>query len=203
MKILAVADIEDRILYDHFTKERVAGVELIVACGDLKADYLDFLMTMVNVPMIYVRGNHDDEFMLEPPLGADCIENKIFKYKGIRFLGLGGCIRYKYDAMNMFTENEMKMRIVRATPKIMLAGGFDVLVTHAPAKGYGDMPGSHTHEGFQCFNYLMNKYQPAYMLHGHVHNNYGIVKMESEHPSGTKIVNCCGYKIIDIPEKKE
>ena len=60
MKVLVVSDVEDTLLYDHFRKERVAGVELIISCGDLKQDYLDFLMTMVNVPMIYVRGNHDD-----------------------------------------------------------------------------------------------------------------------------------------------
>ena len=47
MKILAVADVEDNLLYDHFRKERTQGVELIISCGDLRADYLDFLMTMV------------------------------------------------------------------------------------------------------------------------------------------------------------
>ena len=63
MKVLIVADIEDKRLYDFYRKERTEGVELIVACGDLKPDYLDFLITMVNVPTIYVRGNHDDRYI--------------------------------------------------------------------------------------------------------------------------------------------
>ena len=201
MKVLVVADVEDKLLYDFFRKERVEGVELIVSCGDLHADYLDFLMTMVNVPMIYVRGNHDDRFITDPPLGAECIENRVYKFNGVRFLGLGGCIKYArgtQDKINMYTENEMKMRILKVKPKIALAGGFDVLVTHAPAKGYGDMPGSYTHSGFESFNGLMEKYKPAYMFHGHVHSNYGRVQLNHEHPSGTKIINACGFKIVDI-----
>ena len=90
MKILAVADIEDKLLYDHFDKKRVEGVELIVGCGDLRSDYIDFLISMINVPMIYVRGNHDDGQIKEPPLGAICIEDRIFEYNGVKFMGLGG-----------------------------------------------------------------------------------------------------------------
>jgi len=202
MKVLVVADIEDKLLYDFFRKDRVAGVELIISCGDLKQDYLDFLMTMVNVPMIYVRGNHDDSYFTNPPLGAECIDGRIFKYKGIRFLGLGGSIRYKRDCRTMFTESEMNSRIIKLTPRLMLSRGFDVLVTHSPAEGYGDMTGSYTHKGFKCFNKLLNKYKPIYMFHGHVHNNYGRVKLTNKHPSGTEILNCSGFRIVDIPDKE-
>lgn len=198
MKILAVADVEDRLLYDHFKKERVKGVELIVSCGDLRADYLDFLMTMVNVPMIYVRGNHDDRLVSKPPLGAVCIENKVYKYNGVRFLGLGGSVGSKPGALNLYTEDQMNRRIMKMTPSIMLNGGFDILVTHSPAKGYGDMKGSFSHQGYECFNKLINRYSPEYMLHGHVHDSYGNVKLYHDHESGTKIVNCCGFKIIEI-----
>ena len=203
MKVLFVADVEDKMLYDFFRKDRVEGVELIVSCGDLKQDYLDFLMTMVNVPMIYVRGNHDTSYFDYPPLGAVCIEDRIVKFKGVRFLGLGGCIRYKNDCRTMFTEREMRRRIRKLRFKLFVNRGFDVLVTHSPAEGYGDMEGSHTHKGFKCFNDLLNKYKPGYMVHGHVHSNYGRVKLTNQHPSGTEIYNCCGYRIVDIqvPEK--
>lgn len=198
MKILAVADVEDRLLYDNFKKERVEGVELIVSCGDLRAGYLDFLISMVNVPMIYVRGNHDDRLVQEPPMGADCIEDKIFTYKGINFMGLGGSMKYKKNALNMYTEPHMAIRAARLAPKAAIKG-VDVLVTHAPAKGYGDLEDL-PHQGFQTFNNIMNRYKPAFMLHGHVHTNYGRIKREYDHPSGTKIINTCGYQIIEIPE---
>ncbi len=197
MKILAVADEEDKILYDHFKKERVAGVELIVACGDLRADYMDFLMTMVNVPMIYVRGNHDDNLITTPPLGAVCIEDKVYKFNGKTFMGLGGSVRYNNTGKNMYTEREMRMRALRLYPKAVLKGGVDVLVTHAPARGYGDLE-DRPHKGFDTFNKVMDKFHPEYMLHGHVHMNYGRIRRVHEHPSGTKIVNAYGFQIIDI-----
>ena len=197
MKILAVADVEDKILYDHFKKERVAGVELIVSCGDLRADYMDFLMTMVNVPMIYVRGNHDDDFFDHPPLGAVCIEDRIYKFNGKTFMGLGGSPRYNRTGKNMYSETEMKMRALRLHPRSVIKGGVDVLVTHAPARGYGDLDDL-PHRGFETFNFVMNKYHPDYMIHGHVHMNYGRIIREHDHPSGTKIINACGFQIIDI-----
>ena len=201
MKVLVVTDLEDKLLYDCFRKERVEGVELIVSCGDLRADYLDFLMTMVNRPMIYVRGNHDDELNAKPPLGGICIENKVYRFGGVRFFGLGGCKGAQQGALNRYSENSMRMRILKSEPSIALSRGIDVFVAHSPVRGYGDVEGSHTHEGFDCFNDFLGRHKPAIMLHGHVHNNYGRVRTEFDHPSGTKIINCCPFKIIDIPGK--
>lgn len=77
--------------------------------------------------------------------------------------------------------------------------GIDVLVTHAPAKGYGDLEDI-PHQGFDTFNYIMQRYRPSYMFHGHVHANYGRnIKIFQEHESGTKIVNAYGYQILDLP----
>ncbi|MBO4459693.1 MAG: metallophosphoesterase family protein [Clostridiales bacterium] len=201
MKVLIVADTEDKRLYDFYRKDRTDGVELIVACGDLKSGYLDFLITMVNVPTIYICGNHDGNLIKEPVPGAECIENKVFKFKGYTFAGLGGSMRYNPDARNMYTENEMRWRAAKLAPKIALAGGLDVLVTHAPAKGYGDLDDL-PHRGFETFNQIMNRYKPSYMFHGHVHTNYAMnVKTHMVHESGTQIYNAYGYQIIDLPDK--
>ena len=58
MKILLVSDVECPALWDHFRPDRVEGVELIISCGDLKHEYLEFLVTMINKPLLYVPGNH-------------------------------------------------------------------------------------------------------------------------------------------------
>ena len=59
MKILAVADEECKALWDYFTPDKLEGVELIIACGDLSRHYLEYLATMAPVPLLYVHGNHD------------------------------------------------------------------------------------------------------------------------------------------------
>ena len=52
MKILAVSDVECPALWDYYRPERVAGVDLIISCGDLKREYLEFLVTMTNKPVL-------------------------------------------------------------------------------------------------------------------------------------------------------
>ena len=40
MKILAVADEESRYLWDHFSPDKLRGVDLILSCGDVSPQYL-------------------------------------------------------------------------------------------------------------------------------------------------------------------
>ena len=48
MKILAVSDIESKYLWDYFEPKKLEGVELILYCGDLAAEYLSFLATFTH-----------------------------------------------------------------------------------------------------------------------------------------------------------
>lgn len=203
MRILAIADEESKALWDYYSPEQVEGVDLIIACGDLRAAYLEFLVTMTNRPLLYVRGNHDGAYQKNPPEGCICIEDRVYDFQGLRILGLGGSQRYSDAPADMYTEKEMSRRIRKAAPDILLRNGFDLLVTHAPAAGYGDMDDL-PHRGFACFNDLMDRYHPRYMLHGHVHQSYGAGRFTRRivHPSGTTIVNACGHCFLDIaPEE--
>lgn len=199
MKILTVADEENKWLWDYYDAEKVKDIDLILSCGDLDPDYLQFLVTMTNCPLLYVRGNHDTKYDKNPPLGCINIDDRIYDYKGLRILGLGGSMRY-HRGPDMYTEEEMQKRIRRLKKRMTLMNGFDILLTHAPAKGWGDMDDL-PHQGFECFNGLMEKWHPLYMLHGHVHKNYSSgFERERLHSSGTKIVNAYSAHILEIGE---
>ena len=43
--ILFIADEPDKGLWDFFDKEKLAGIDLIISCGDLPPQYLSFLAT--------------------------------------------------------------------------------------------------------------------------------------------------------------
>ena len=101
MKILFVSDVPDKALWDYFQPSRSEGVELIISCGDLPAEYLEFLVTMVNRPLLYVHGNHDSGYEQHPPQGCQCIDDKVVTAGGLRILGLGGSMRYKPDSPHM------------------------------------------------------------------------------------------------------
>lgn len=70
MNILAIADVEERCLWECFRKERFEDVDLILSAGDLDPDYLEFLVTVINKPLVYVRGNHDDRYARHARAGA-------------------------------------------------------------------------------------------------------------------------------------
>ena len=170
MNILVLADEESKYLWDYFEKSKLDGIDLIISCGDLKPQYLSFLATFAKVPILYVHGNHDAIYETTPPDGCICIDDNLYVYNGIRILGLGGSQCYNFGAYQ-YSEREMRSRIFKLRRKLRKYGGFDILVTHAPALELNDgedLP----HKGFQAFRDLLDKYKPKYFLHGHVHLTY-------------------------------
>jgi len=201
LNILCLADEENKGLYEYYRKENLHDADLIISCGDLNARYLEYIVTVSNKTLLYVRGNHDGNYDIDPPLGCYDIDDRIYDFNGLRILGLGGSMRY-HDGKDMYTEAEMKKRIRKINSAISLRNGVDIIVAHAPVKGYGDMEDL-PHQGFECFNELLNRWKPKYFLHGHVHKNYRTkdFKREFTHPSGTKIINC--YDRYDLVIKDD
>ena len=197
MKILAVSDIESKALWDYFDKSRLEGIDVIVSCGDLKAEYLSFLATFFYGHVLYVHGNHDESYEKKPPEGCICIEDQVFVHQGIRFLGLGGSMRYKPGPFQ-YTDRQMSLRAVRLWPKIAAHHGFDVLVTHAPAFGQGDAP-TPAHQGFKSFLSLMDRYSPRVHLHGHVHLNYDPLSGRVHRYQETTIINAYEKYVFELP----
>ena len=197
MRILAVADEESRSLYDYYTPGKLDGYDLILACGDLKKSYLEFLVTMARCPLFYVHGNHDESFDTDPPEGCVCIDGKLVVYQGVRILGLGGSYRYRQGKFQ-YTESQMRKRILRLMTALWFHRGFDILVTHAPARGVNDLDNL-THRGFACFRLLLEKYRPAYFLHGHIHLSYGLHVPRRSQYSATTVINACGSTELDFP----
>ena len=198
MKILLLADEESKYLYDFFDKSKLEGIDLIISCGDLSPNYLSFLATFSRVPILYVHGNHDVCYKDTPPGGCTCIDGKLYEYKGIRILGLGGSMEYKYGgADHQYSERAMRKRIRKLEPKIMWKKGFDILVTHSPAYRINDSDDI-PHTGFKCFRMLMEKYKPQYFVHGHVHINYGRDFVREAKYQDTTIINAYERYIIEI-----
>ena len=195
MRILAVSDTEAKQFYDYYRPGVLAEYDLILACGDLKAPYLEFLVTMARCPVLYVHGNHDERFEKRPPEGCDCVEDMIYEYKGIRILGLGGSYRYR-EGSCMYSEKQMRRRVRRLYWKLRKSGGFDILLTHAPARGLNDFD-TLPHRGFEVFHDLLEKYKPKYFIHGHIHMEYGHDIPRVTRLEHTTVINASGYYAFD------
>lgn len=199
MKILVLADHESKSLYDYYEPEKIKDVDLIISCGDLRPSYLSFFATLSHAPVLYVRGNHDGIYAERPPEGCICIEDDIYVFRGVRILGLGGSMEYIPGAENQYTEWRMRRRIKKLRWKLMRHKGFDILVAHAPAYDLNDLPDI-PHMGFACFKSLMDKYEPKYFLHGHVHANYGTGFKREDQYGKTKVINGFEYYIVEYPD---
>lgn len=196
MKIMLISDEEDRGLWDYFKKEKLEGADLIISAGDLKAVYLSFLVTLANRPLLYVHGNHDGSYDKWPPEGCDCIDDKLVTINGVRILGLGGSMLYN-GGPYQYTEKQMRWRIWKLQGKIRRAGGVDIVVTHAPIRGYGDQDNL-PHRGFEAFLPLLDKWKPKYLVHGHVHQRYGTGWERTRQYGETTIINACGKTFIEL-----
>ncbi len=199
MRILAISDEPSGKLWGGQCREALKGVDLILSAGDLPAAYLSFLTCFTNAPVIYVHGNHDDRYAQKPPEGCLCADGRIVRIGDVRILGLGGSIRYRPDGVNMYSEDEMAGRIASLRWKLRSTGGFDILLTHAPIRGLGD--DDHiSHRGFECFGPLLDRWHPAVMIHGHMHQAYSAFFQRQREYNGIPVINASTSYEFDLPE---
>lgn len=199
MRILALADEPSDRLWGERCREALSGIDLILSAGDLPSSYLSFITCFTNAPVVYVHGNHDDKYAQKPPEGCLCADGKVVQLKGVRILGLGGSLRYRPDAVNMYSEQEMEDRIRSLRGKLHSTGGFDILLTHSPIRGVGDQDHI-SHRGFECFGPLLDKYRPAVMIHGHVHQAYSAFFQRQREYHGIPVINASTSYVFDLPE---
>ena len=198
MKLLLISDKESPYLWDYYQPGCLKDYDLILSCGDLKPDYLTFLVTMARGPLLYVHGNHDGNYASRPPEGCQCIEDDLVTVNGLRILGLGGCPVYS-SGPHQYTEAQMRRRIHRLWWKLRRAGGVDIVLTHAPIKGCGDGD-DYAHRGFDAFLPLLERYKPQYLIHGHVHMEYGRDVPRILQWNDTTVINAYDRYVLDIGE---
>lgn len=201
MKILIVSDYVEPTLSDRNAAERISEVELVVSCGDLPPEYLSFLRGAFNVPLYYVRGNHDIRYRSAPPEGCENIHGRLVRFGGLRFLGLEGS-RWYNGGPYQYTELQMKRTIRRLRPLMWWHRGVDVVVTHAPPRYIRDAEDP-CHRGFKSFRWLIEKYSPRYFIHGHIHENFPDPAERILAFEKTRVINGCGHHLLEIKEGNE
>src|ERR1700691_2801203 len=218
VRVLAVSDeVDGAIVADPGP---VRGADLIVACGDLPFEYLGSLMNALDVPLVFVPGNHDPDLsgyrssragltlragmpVRAPwPDGAVNADGHVVDAAGLRLAGLGGCLRYR-DGPNQYTDRQQARRALalRAAARWRRqrdGRGVDVLLTHAPPRGVGDGDDP-PHRGFTALLSLTAVLRPAALLHGHVHpvRAYG-AQAESGRIGRTVVCNVTGWHVLEI-----
>lgn len=180
---------------------------MIIGCGDLPYYYLEFMLSMLNVPLFYVHGNHDPEreFLADGtsitgPAGGVNLHLLTYKENGLLLAGLEGSIRYKQGSFQ-HTQREMWLNAFYLVPRLLinklLYGRYlDILIAHSPP--YGIHNGEdRIHVGFKSFLWLMKVFKPRYLIHGHQHI-YNPTETTRTQYMDTTVINIYPYKLIDI-----
>ncbi len=198
MKILTVSDVVVPDLYKRFDKKAFPDIDLVMACGDLPPEYLTFLCHSFGGPLFYVRGNHDIRYNEKPPQGCTDIHGRIVKHQGLKIVGLGGS-RWYNGGSNQYTEQEMKKYIRTLKFPLWWGRGVDIVITHASPRFIHDAEDP-CHRGFRCFGTFIDKYRPAYFIHGHIHRDFDSPEERITRVNTTKVINTYGYNIIHIDD---
>jgi Icc-related predicted phosphoesterase len=177
-----------------FRPERWRHVDLVLSCGDMPPEYLDFLVTSLDVPLFYVRGNHDGAYAASRYAGCTNVHGRIVEYRGIRIAGFEGSMRYNLGPVQ-YTERQMERAFACMRVKALLRGKPDVIITHAPPAG-PHAAADPAHAGFETFNRVMLTWHPRFLVHGHTHAYNG--KQESYTVDGTEVVNAYPYAVFEL-----
>lgn len=201
-RILVIGDEVVPAFYQYYRPGIFKGIDLIISCGDLPARYLEFIATVFNGDVLYVPGNHDEDYVAHPPLGCINIDGRLFVWRGLRIFGLGGSMRYK-EGPYQYTQKEMKRRLRKAWLQLFSHQGIDIFVSHAPPFGLHDSSDL-CHTGFEAFVTVLEKYKPKYYIYGHVHMNYGDFPRTDTFESTLMVNSFRQYVLdIDLPSKQK
>ena len=144
----------------------------------------------------YVGGNHDIRYKDKLPQGGLDLHGRLERFKGFNFFGLAGS-RWYNGGPFQYTEGQMRAKIRRLRPTLWWQGGIDIVVTHAPPRHVHDSEDL-CHRGFRSFRWLIDKYQPDYFIHGHIHRHFTDPSERITVVDATKVVNTYGYNILEI-----
>jgi Icc-related predicted phosphoesterase len=205
VKILCVSDtVVPQLESAANLRRRYNDIDLIISCGDLPPVYLEFITSVLNVPLYYVRGNHDEIYDERPP-GGDNLHGRVLTYKGLTFAGLEGSMRYNKGKIQ-YTESQMMQMVLKMGLRVGYdrfrnGHGVDVLVTHSPPFGIHDAEDL-PHTGFKSLLKFMEWYKPRYMIHGHVHT-YDRRKATRTKYGDTCIMNINPYTVLEVESSSE
>jgi Icc-related predicted phosphoesterase len=218
MKILCVSDQIDPLVYSSSIKERFADIDLVLSAGDLPMEYLEFIVSSLNRPLLFVFGNHNleefcyytsgkdfrwiDETRRFHGSGAVHIGFKVHREEGLIIAGLGGSMKYNRGE-SQYTEFQMKRAILKLIPSLLInrifRGRFlDILLTHASPSGIHDKSDP-CHRGFKAFLWFMRVFKPKYLIHGHIHL-YDLSAVRATKYRDTLVLNAYNHYVIDTGE---
>jgi Icc-related predicted phosphoesterase len=206
MNILAVSDTVDSLVYSPQIRNLYDEVEAVFGCGDLPYYYLEYIVSTLDKPVFFVRGNHAHEVEYgdagprSHPHGAVNLHQRVINHQGLLLAGVEGSVRYR-PGLYQYTQSEMWRHVFWLIPgffanKMKHGRYLDVFITHAPPWGIHDQTDL-PHQGIKAFLWLLRVFKPEYHFHGHIHV-YRPDTVTQTWFNDTWVINAFGHKIHQL-----
>jgi len=207
-KLLCLSDVEVPAVYSPHIRDRFPGLDAVISCGDLPWHYLEFVVSMLDLPLYYVQGNHvfdieDGEGEVRHhPQGAINLHHQVIYDPELDLIlaGIEGSLRYNRRGYQ-YTQLQMWQMVFGLVPRLMFnkvryGRYLDVFVTHAAPTGVHDED-DQAHRGVDAFRWLIKLFKPSLHLHGHVHL-YNPLKARETMLGETRVINCYGHREVSL-----
>jgi Icc-related predicted phosphoesterase len=201
MKLIALSD-----THGFHRSLEIPDGDILIHAGDLTRhgtlddvrEFNDFLGTLPHPHKIVIAGNHDFCFESDrkacEELLTNCIylQDQDFVIDGIKFYG-SPWQPWFYDwAFNLESGPEIRAKWE------LIPEDTDVLITHGPPYGIGDLTSRGDSAGCQDLFEVVEKIKPGVHVFGHIHEGFGIIKKET-----TTFINAsvCDqlYRLVNPP----
>ena len=169
-------------LHNRLGDVRVPDGDVLVVAGDLTgrgttAEVSRFALELGRLPhraKVVVAGNHDWLFQREPGLARELLggvaiylEDAGAEVAGLRFWGSPWQPRFFDWAFNLERGGDLRARWD------LIPADTDVLVTHGPPRGYGDLTPRGERVGCEDLLEAVVRVKPRLHVFGHIHAGYG------------------------------
>ncbi len=172
-RILAVADEVDDSLDSPVTRRNLGTIDLVVGCGDLPVDYLQFVVDAFNAPLAYVRGNHDvggawsSGEVTDLHLPVPLTDGRPWRSDGLTVIGFNGIPFHGGGGLQVRDFTTWRA-VLWAWARLRWRGQrAPVLpISHVAPRGINDGP-DRMHRGSLPLRWLATRLRPPLWLHGH------------------------------------
>jgi len=180
VRIIATAD-----THGFHDRHDVPDGDVFVHAGDLTQkggvweimSALDWIGDLPHALKIVIAGNHDVLFETDPeyaetlvPEGVVYLNESGFRYRDIFFWGSPWTPRYFNWAFNADRGEDIRAHWDKIPAEV------DVLITHGPPYGRGDVVPGSGHQGCRELAAAVVQRRPKLHLYGHIHEGRGVVE---------------------------
>jgi hypothetical protein len=199
IRLLVASDARDAALQQAANRAALGPLDGILGCGDLEPEWLAFLGDSFQVPLIYVRGNHDHggqwkEQPLVVPRWLDA--SRIERLAGLPVIGLEWPgVDAPDNRRRPWLAWRQALGLTRRLVGARLWGAPVIVISHVPPAGVGDAPDRY-HRGFGAYRWLLERLAPPVWLHGHT--TTASVSRLVERAGPTVVANATGAVLLEL-----